>query len=254
MNSSSFLQSDGTIAPPRNAWWSGWLPSLSQVQQAIQLNFDSTPTASTNVWAITMRQGLGLVVIAAIIAGLLPFLVNTVTAISVGAPLPFVRLAEQAQSAEGATPSPLGEGLQAVAGLEPAFFPRWFAALLSTVGEWVNWPLRWLTWWLVYGAATLLAAKVWSAPTTLQRFFALTSYASVPMILSGLGPIPCLGALAQIGAVAWMLAVYGASVRAVTGLDWGRTAIAIILPAAILSLLAFIFGLAFASTVIRMAF
>ena len=98
MTSSSFLRADGTLAPPRNSWWSNWLPSLSQIQQAIQLNFENAPTSSTNVWAITMRQGLGLVVVAALLAGLLPFLVNTVTAISVGAPLPFVRLAEQVQA------------------------------------------------------------------------------------------------------------------------------------------------------------
>src|SRR5687767_4220872 len=69
MNSSSFLRADGSIAPPRNHWWSGWLPSLSQVQQAIQLNFAGAPTADEstwgNVWAISMRQGLGLVVVAA---------------------------------------------------------------------------------------------------------------------------------------------------------------------------------------------
>jgi hypothetical protein len=228
------------------------------VQQAIQLNFMSAPTtpesAWGNVWAISMRQGLGLIVVAALIAGFLPFLANTVTAISVGAPLPFVRLAQQAEEADGATVSQLGEGLQAVAGLAPSVFPPWFAALLSTVGEWINWPLRWLTWWLAYGAATLLAAKVWGAPTTLQRFFALTSYAAVPMILSGLGPIPCLGAVAQTLAIAWMSVVYGASVRAVTGLDWVRTVLAILLPAALLALLAFVFGLTIASTFVRMVF
>jgi hypothetical protein len=126
------------------------------------------------------------------------------------------------------------------------------AALLSTVGAWINWPLHWLTWWLVYGTATLLAAKVWGAPTTLQRFLAVTSYAAVPMILTGLGPVPCIGVLARIVAVTWMLAVYVTSVRAVTRLDWQRAAIAVLLPAAIVSVAGFLLLLATASTLLRM--
>lgn len=254
MNSSSFLRADGTIAPSRSAWWSNWLPSLSQVQQAIQLRFENAPNALVNVWALTMRQGLGLVVVAALLAGLLPFLVNTVNAISVGAPLPFVRFAQQVQSVEGTPSSQLDEAFRTLAGLSPAVLPGWLAALLSTVGEWINWPLRWLTWWLVYGTATLLAAKAWGAPTTLQRFLAVTSYAAVPMVLTGLGPIPCLGVLAQIAAWLWMAATYVTSVRAITGLDWGRAMAAVLLPAAIVSIFAFALILAAASTVLRMIF
>ena len=258
MNNSSFLQADGTLAPARAAWWSNWLPSLGQVQEAIQLRIpttpDNTPSANANVWAISMRQGLGLVVVAALLAGALPFLVNTVTALRFGTPLPFIELARQAQTTPGTPPSQLGEAFQTLAGLEPSVLPRWMAALLSTIGAWINWPLNWLTWWLIYGTATLLAAKVWSAPATLQRFLAVTSYAAVPMILTGLGPIPCLGFLAQIVAVAWMTAVYATSVRALTGLDWGRTALAILLPAAVLSMVGFALALAAASALVRLIF
>jgi hypothetical protein len=254
MNSSSFLRADGTLAESRHAWWSGWLPPLSQVQQAIQLNFAATPDATPNVWAISMRQGLGLVVVAAIVAGFVPFLFNTVAAVRAGAPLPFVQLAEQMQSGEDAPPSQLGDAFATLAGLSPSLLPGWLAALLSTVGEWINWPLRWLAWWLIYGTATLLAAKAWGATTTLQRFLAVTSYAAVPMILIGLGPIPCLGILAQIAGIAWMIAVYVSGVRAVTGLDWGRTVVAVLLPAAIVSMASFIVALAVASTIVRMLF
>jgi hypothetical protein len=102
-------------------------------------------------------------------------LVHTVVSIRFGAPYPFVELAQQARQSTGDSPSLLGDALQTLAGLSPALLPGWLAALLSTVGEWINWPLRWLTWWLVYGTATLLAAKVWGATTTLQRFLAATS-------------------------------------------------------------------------------
>ena len=258
MNSSSFLRADGTLERPRSTWWSAWLPSLSQVQQAVQLRFDHTNAngldSSVNVWAITMRQGLGLVVVAALLAGLLPFLVNTVNAIRLGTALPFIELAKQAQSASGTPPSQLGESFQTLAGLAPAVLPRWLAALLSTLGAWINEPLNWLAWWLVYGTAVLLAAKVWGAPTTLQRFLGGTGYAAVPMILTGLGPIPCLGVVAQIVAGAWMLAVYASSVRVLTGLDWGRTIVSVLLPAAIASVLGFTLLLAAAATLLRMIF
>ena len=175
MNSSSFLNADGTMAPPRTTWWTDWLPTVGQVQQAIQLRFDPLPSipnpnATSSVWAITTRPGLGLVVVVALLAGLLPFLVNTVMAIHLGTSLPLIRLAQQTQTANGVPPSQVGEALQTLAGLAPVF-PRWFAALLSALGEWINWPLRWLTWWLVYGAATLLAAKAWHAPPPYNAFW-----------------------------------------------------------------------------------
>jgi hypothetical protein len=258
MNSSAFLRADGTIAPSRRGWWSGWLPTMSQIQQAIQLRAlsspDTAPDTVSDVWALSMRQGMGLVIVAALIAGFIPFLFNTVTALRVGAPLPFVELAQQTQSAAGVPPSELERAFGTLAGLQPAVLPGWLAALLSTVGAWINWPLRWLAWWLVYGTATLLAAKVWGAPTTLQWFLAVTSYAAVPLILVGLSPIPCLGFVAQIVAVAWMAAVYVTSVRAVTGLDYLRAAVAIILPAVVVSVLGFIVLLAAASTLFGMIF
>jgi hypothetical protein len=256
MNSSSFLRADGALDTPRPTWWSEWLPSLGQIQQAIQPQFGPEAPSPAATWAITMRQGLGLVVISALLAGFLPFLFNSVTAIRLGTVLPLAEQAQQAQeqSDSGASISQMGDTWQRLAGLPPAVLPSWLAALLSSLGEWINWPLRWLTWWLVYGTATLLAAKVWNAPTTLQRFLGATSYAAVPMILTGLGPIPCLGIISQIIAVIWMFVVYCTSVRAVTGLDWGRAIIAVILPAAIISLLGIILSLAIVTSVLRAIF
>ncbi|MCC6454920.1 MAG: YIP1 family protein [Caldilineaceae bacterium] len=257
MNSSRFLAADGTLPPQRSAWWSGWLPTLHQVQQAIQLQFDteSVPERepSGNVWTLSMRQGLGLVVLAALLAGLLPFLVNAVTAMRFGSTLPLAQLAQQ-QATDGTIPALWSETWQRLAGLPPALLPGWLAGLLTSLGVWINWPLRWITWWLVYGTAVLLAAKIWGAPPTLQRFLAVTSYAAVPLILTGLGPVPWLGALAQLVAVVWMLLVYLRSVRAVTGLDWGRAVLAVILPGAVVSVIAFTLLLATATTILRAIF
>lgn len=256
MNSSRFLRVDGTIEPPAPAWWRNWLPSLSQVQRAIQLDFgdDFTGQKADQPWAISMRQGLGLVVIAALLAGFLPFIINTFDAVRFGTSLPLLKLADLTQSPAGVQPSHFDEAFERLTALAPSVFPRWFAALLSTIGEWINWPLNWLTWWLVYGTATLLATKVWATPTTLQRFLGVASYAAVPMILTGLEPIPCLGAIAQIAAIAWMLAVYIVGVRTITRLDLGRTILAILLPAAALSLFIVIVFFSAASSTLQFIF
>jgi hypothetical protein len=63
-----------------------------------------------------------------------------------------------------------------------------------------------------------------------------------------------LGVVAQIVAVVWMVVIYLKAVRAVTGLDWGHSAMAMLLPAAILSVLGFAFFLAAAATLMRMIF
>ena len=260
--SSSFLRADGTLNSRRERWRAGWLPAREQMIQAVQLQFDQpnamnqpvATVAAPSVWAISMRQGLGLIVAAALAAGLLPFLFNWVMAARLGTVVPLAQLAQVgAEPIEADGPLwMLDETWRTLAGLSPAFFPGWIAAFLSALGEWINGPLRWLTGWLVYGLGVLLVAKVWGAPATLQRFYALTAYAALPMILTGLRPIPCLGVLAQIIAVVWMLAIYATSVRAVTGLNWGRTAIAVLLPGATVVLLAALALLATAATLFRM--
>jgi hypothetical protein len=74
MNTSSFLQSDGTLRPRASRGREGWLPTPVQLQQAIRFDFGAAQP--NGVWAISMRQGMGLIVVTALVAGLLPFLVN----------------------------------------------------------------------------------------------------------------------------------------------------------------------------------
>jgi hypothetical protein len=251
MNTSSFLQNDGTLQ--RDQGRHGWLPRRGPLQQALQFNFRiHTPDGAG---AISMRQGMGLVVVAALLAGLLPFIVNWITATRLGTALPLARLAQAFADSAGDTGTPLANlGLmwQTIAGIPPAFFPGWLAAFLSSLGVWINWPLTWLTWWIVYGTGVLVVAKAWGTPTTLQRFFAVTSYAAVPLILLGLGPIPWLGLLAQWVGVVWMLALYSAAVRAVTGLDWARTVSAVLVPGALASLLVVVTVVALVTSLLRL--
>ncbi len=226
MNNMGFLRADGTLDPVTSRW-SGWLPSRRQIQAAVQLDF------SEGVGDLSMRQGLGLVVVAALVAGLLPFLVNWVMATQAGVAAPLVQWARSAGQAGALGPGAEVWGVaQTIAGLPPSGLPGWLAAFLSALGGWINWPLRWLAWWIVYGAGVLIFAKALGAGTTLQQFYRFTGYGAVPLVLMGLGPIPYLGGLAVLIGIVWMLLVYAAGVRAVTALDWGRTVIAVVLPGA----------------------
>ncbi|HXF63223.1 MAG TPA: YIP1 family protein [Caldilineaceae bacterium] len=251
MSAGSFLRNDGALEP-RRVWWSGWLPTAAQMRRGALAQFGEAPVVPmpagdpTTPWYTSMRQGLGLVVASALLAGLLPFVVNWVTATRMGTVVPLAELARAAESRQAAFIAwgPLAtmlETAQTVAGLPPSFLPGWLAAFLSALGGWLNWPLRWLAWWIVYGLGVLVVAKLLGTTATLQHFYALTAYAALPLILLGLGPLPIVGWAAQVVAVIWALVVYVTAVRAAAGLSWGQSVVSVVLPggaAALLALLA----------------
>jgi hypothetical protein len=223
-----------------------WLPGRDQIASAVQLRIHEVIGATGDErenealpTTTSMRQGIGLILVTGLLAGVLPFLVNWIVAAGAGTALPLAQLARQlaARNERWSTNPPFGldiwiETASTVAGLDPRL-PGWLAALLSALGEWINWPLRWLTIWLVYGLVVLLVSRLWGATTTLQRFYAATSYAVAPLLLTALTPIPCLGALAGLVAGIWAGVVYVHAVQTVTGLSPGHAALSALLPAAL---------------------
>jgi hypothetical protein len=195
--------------------------------------------------SISMRQGLGLIVVTALLAGLLPFAWSWYVAVRLDTIPPFIEAAQfAAQQAAGAVApdsglTALADTAGTLAGLQPQL-PVWLAAGLTALGEWVNWPLRWLAIWIVYGLGVLAICVLFGATTTLQHFFAATSYAAVPLLLTGLAFIPILGALAVLVGWAWSAVVYAVAVRSITGLDTVRTVLSILAPAALFALLSFL--------------
>lgn len=262
MRSNAFLTDQGRLAQGGRGLRQAWLPKRNQMERAVALDYEATAVATDGPRATplttTMRQALGLVVMAALLAGLLPFFVNWIMATRMGTVVPLAQLAHTAADrTELAAPGDFApfvtfwETAQTIAGMSPALLPGWLAAFLSALGTWINWPLRWLTWWIVYGAAVLATCKLWGAPTTLQRFYALTGYAAIPLLLLGLGPIPCLGPLAQFAGLVWALLVYIAAVRAATGLDAGRATLAVIFPGALVALLSALAAISLLATMLR---
>ncbi|RLT37646.1 MAG: hypothetical protein DWI57_13465 [Chloroflexi bacterium] len=221
--------------------WRQWLPSPQQMSNAAQMR----PNAYVGN---TMQQALGMIVLLALLAGLLPSAVHWLVAAQAGTVLPLAQAIESAANAQAmlfglglgfpvtSEATALHELYQTLAGLEQPL-PDWLAAGLSALGAWLNWPMGWLTLWIVYGALVMVANKSLGGHTTLQRFYAATGFGAVPLLLLGLSPIPGLGALAVVGACGWSLAVYVRANREVTGLEMSRAVAAVLLPALILLLL-----------------
>ncbi len=226
--------------------WRDWLPSPQQISNAAQLR-------RTAYLHSTMQQAMGMIVLLALLAGLLPFVMNWIAAAQTGTVLPIaeaVRAGTETQDVAGrisfSTPwffnsAALHELYQTVAGMDQPL-PGWLAGGLSALGEWVNWPLRWLSLWIVYGAAVLVANKGLGGNVTMQRFYAATSYAAAPLLLTGLSPIPCLGALAGLAGIGWSLAVYVRANAEVTGLPLPRAAAAVLLPLPVIGLVILLTG------------
>lgn len=264
-NSSRFLRADGTLDDSPASGWSDWLPTGSQVTTALRLEFDApeppsrpfgsdpdTVMPAPTVWDISMRQALGLVISAGLVAGLLPFFVNWISTAQSSGILPLAALARAAGASPAGPLTPVWAALQDLGGLEPALFPRWLAAFFSALGAWINLPLNWLTWWIAYGAGVLVAAKAWGAGTTLQRFYALTGYAAVPLVLTGFAPIPWLGGVASLVGTLWMFVLYVRAVAAATGLNWTRALVATLAPGALLGLLGLLAGISLVATLLRL--
>jgi hypothetical protein len=246
-----------------SSWWTEWVPTREQMENAARLRFDSPPDDASivvprdSVLYASMRQGMGMIVLTALIAGLLPFLWNWISAGQMGTTVPLAELQRVARTLPVFEDSGAGavfiDAFRTAAGLPPAVFPGWMAAGISALGVWVNTPLHWLTWWIVYGLAVLVVAKMLGATTTLQQFYTLTSFSFLPLVFTGLGPIPCLGALIVLLALVWAVAIYVTSVRAVTGLTLGVSILATILPGVIIALLSFVVGVATAATAVGIA-
>lgn len=259
MSRDSFV-TDRAAASRRSTYvWRDWLPTAEQIRNAAQLRIawprpddDSSLVEPDSVMLTSMRQAIGLIVVTAILAGFIPFCVNWFMAAQVGTVVPLAAAAYSAADMPAASnlPAPIiRTAVEAIAGLPPVLFPGWLAAGLSALGQWISWPLNWLSTWLVYGLGVLVVLKLLGATTTLQRFYAVTGYAAIPLILLGLGQIPWLGALLTLIAYAWALTIYIQVLRVETGLDAWRVILAVLLPAGLAMLVGL---LAIGSTVLTL--
>lgn len=237
----------------RDDWmrWSNWMPSMDQLIAAARLNVaDAVDPWERGVVTATMRQGIGMIVLLALIAGIIPFLANLWLGLTMQTAVPLAQAANSVTPLTTAYPpnsaiTIIGTAVQTIAGLPPRM-PGVLAGLLSALGMWVNNPLYWLTIWIVYGLFVFGLARLMGASNTLQAFYAATAFIAVPLLLTALAPIPVLGPLLVLAALVLAFAVYYKAVRFVTKLDGGRTFLCMLLPLAVgivLPLIAVLAGL-----------
>ena len=218
---------------------SAWLPSLAQAVAALRLApDDALDPAERGAVTVTMRQGLGLVVVLGLLAGVIPFIANLWLAI------PHGRLG--AVGAGGARGGGIDRRLSRIPAAghrrphraEPGRDRTHHAGRPGRhplgAGPVAQLALDWLGNWIVYGAAVFVVAHILGSRTMLPSLYAATSFAAVPLVLTGLQPIPFLGPLAAIAGVIWAAIVYFRFLRYASGLATARTLIAMLLPVAAL--------------------
>jgi hypothetical protein len=236
---------------PREEWTQRgyWLPGVDQIVNAARLNLaDALDPSARGAITVSMRQGIGMIVVLGLLAGVPTLLVNLWLGLSMGAAVPLAAAAASlADLVAGYAVNPIAGEIantaSLLAGIEPRM-PGLLAALLSALGLWLNWPLGWLANWIIYGAVVAGLARLMGAPNNLQTLFAATSFTAAPLVLTGLGPIPFLGPLAVIAGAIWAFALYYQGVRRVTGLDAVRTLLSMLLPVAVIAAIPTLLALA----------
>ena len=76
----------------------------------------------------------------------------------------------------------------------------------------------------------MVCNSVLGATCRLQPFFAATGFASAPLLLVGLSPIPCFGRVCGLVGVIWAVVVYIRANEEVTHLPRLRSLAAVLLP------------------------
>jgi hypothetical protein len=216
-----------------------WLPALQQVWDALLFRLpDALDPHERGVVTASMRQGLGLVFFLGLVAGIVPFIDNLWLSVTVGAAAPLASLGQSAAqwlAAYGSIPAVeiAAHTLQSVAGLEPRM-PGVLAALLSSLGLWLNTPLNWLSLWIIYGALVLATARFMGARATLETFFAATSFAFAPLVLTGFVSLPFVGPVLSLVGVVWGFLLYVQIAFWTTRLSVARIVLSMLLPIAVL--------------------
>ena len=122
--------------------------------------------------------------------------------------------------------------------------PQGVIGFLNAVGGWLARSVAAIGGWLFYGALVLIAVRLLGGRAKLPVFLGTVAVYIVPGLLAIFQPIPCLGfVLALVGTV-WSIIVYMKATSVVTGLDAGRSIVAVVAPVVVITALSIlIFGL-----------
>ena len=125
--------------------------------------------------------------------------------------------------------------------------PKVVGNLFTALGAWVSKPLAMLGGFLAYGIWVMLAAKLLGGTGRLQEFLGTAALSSLPSLLLILGWVPCLGGVLGLVAWVWGILIWIAAAAVAHGwaapvttdegvveryqVSWGKSLLAVILPA-----------------------
>jgi hypothetical protein len=121
--------------------------------------------------------------------------------------------------------------------------PRGITGFLNAVGGWLARSVAAIGGWLFYGSLVLIAVRLLGGKAKLPVFLGSVAVYIVPGLLAIFQPIPCIGFLLALIGTVWSIVVYVKATSVVTGLDLGRSAVAVVAPMiAITALSILVFG------------
>jgi hypothetical protein len=115
--------------------------------------------------------------------------------------------------------------------------PQGIVGFLNAVGGWLARSVAAIGGWLFYGALVLIAVRLLGGKAKLPVFLGTVAVYIVPGLLAILQPIPCLGLLLALVGTVWSIVVYMKATSVVTGLDTGRSIVAVVAPILVITAL-----------------
>jgi hypothetical protein len=104
------------------------------------------------------------------------------------------------------------------------------SGLFQALGSWVVRALTAIGGWLFYGALVLIAVRLLGGTGKLTELLGMVSLYVIPGLLGLLSPIPCLGSILLLVGTIWSIVVYVKAVSVTSGLDAGRSILAVFAP------------------------
>jgi hypothetical protein len=108
--------------------------------------------------------------------------------------------------------------------------PRGLVGFFNSFGSWLSRALTAIGGWLFYGVLVLLFVNLLGGSAKLPEFLGTVALYIVPGLLVLFQPIPCIGWLLALVGTIWSIVVYMKATSVASGLDTGRTILAVLAP------------------------
>jgi hypothetical protein len=115
--------------------------------------------------------------------------------------------------------------------------PRGISGFFTATGAYLSRVFGALGSWMLYGALVLIAVNLLGGSAKLPDFLGMSALYSLPLLLTLLTPIPCVGALLGLIGWIWAIVVYVKAVSVASDMGGGKSVLAVFAPLIVLILL-----------------